>query len=175
MKKKIIIVVAILALLLGLLGILEKRGIINLIHRNSESGLAADSGPTPEQQEAAAKVDADNKKNLVETTKPDTTNQTPGTPSTTTSIDLSARSESNGTVTVFTKLYNISTGNCSLTVTNGNNQKVQSASVVYQPEYSSCAGFSVKTSDLGTGNWSITLSLNSNSQVYNKTISYEVK
>jgi hypothetical protein len=172
MKKKIIITIVVVGLLTGLFGILEKLNITDIIHSGTDT---TDTSLTAEQKQAA-KLDADNKKNLIDTTKPgSTTNNNSGTANSTPSLDLSARSESNGTVTVFTKLYNISNGVCELTATNGSTQKSLSANVIYQPEYSSCAGFSLPINDLGVGTWTIALTVKSNGHSYAKNINYEVK
>jgi hypothetical protein len=90
-------------------------------------------------------------------------------------IDISARQETNNSVTVFTKLYGFSSGNCQLTVTNGVNHQSLSAGIIYQSQFSTCAGFSVPISGLGTGDWNIRLSVNSNGTLHDKSITFGVK
>jgi hypothetical protein len=96
-------------------------------------------------------------------------------PSDDTSISLSARQESNNSVTVVTKLYGYSSGSCQLQVTNGDQTESQSAEVIYQSQYSTCAGFSVPTGKLGAGTWNIKLTTTSEGLVKTKSISFKVQ
>ncbi|HSX27602.1 MAG TPA: hypothetical protein VLG25_02370 [Patescibacteria group bacterium] len=124
---------------------------------------------TTQQIKQQADTDAEKKKQAVENPP------TPNNQNNSSSIVLSARQESNGTVTVFTKLYNVSSGTCSLLVTNGYKQTTQTAEIIYQPEYSTCAGFSVPISKLGAGNWTIKLTVTHSDQTKTNSINYEVK
>lgn len=138
---------------------------------------ASTDGPTPEQQKEMQKVDNDKKKSFAEETKdvdnPGVTIPTPSSPDT---IELSASKTDASTVTVFTKLKNYASGNCELTVTNGTKTHSATAQILYQPEYSSCAGFSVPLSELGTGTWTIKLAATpTGAQAVTKTITLEVK
>jgi hypothetical protein len=169
-KKKLVLSVAgiILALLL-LLVVLEKTRVTDFIKTRPKATDTA-QGPTPEQKQQEATSNADAKKQLIE----DKTSDTP--PSTTPPasshvIELSTRQESNNTVTVFTKLTGYSNGNCSLTVQNGSKSTTQTAAVIYQPEFSSCAGFSVPIDSVGKGTWTLTLTVTSNGSSESKTIS----
>lgn len=91
------------------------------------------------------------------------------------SIEIKAQKESNGTVTIFTKLFNYSAGTCMLSVTKGSNSLSQTAEIIYQREYSSCAGFSVPIKELGEGTWSIKLKTTSSLGELNKNLDFEVK
>lgn len=168
--RKPIFWVIIVVLLLGTtLVVLEKTGATNFF------GAAATSGPTPAEQQQDAEASATKKKALIEDeTKADPYN-TSDPASSNTSIDISAKQESNGTVTVFTKLYGYSTGTCKLDVTNGTKSTSQTAEAMYQPEYASCAGFTVPISSLGNGNWSIKLNVTTGGITKDKTITLEVK
>lgn len=173
-KKPLLVVAALLLLILAAWAV-DRANIIDLPFFSNPSDTidAADSGPTPEEKQAEAEVNADKKQALIdEGIAPEVTDEVPA--STNPSIDLSARQENNGTVTIFTKLYGYSSGNCALTVTNGGQSHSQSATVIYQPEYSTCAGFSVPISQLGSGAWNITLKATDNGASATKTISYEV-
>ncbi len=116
------------------------------------------------------KINSDAKRALVENTKSTPSQSTsksaePTSTSTvedTTSahrIELSSKQESNNTVTVIGKLYGYSDGICSLLATNSGKENSQTAPVIYQAEFSSCAGFSVPVSNLGTGTWNIKLTV----------------
>jgi hypothetical protein len=65
--------------------------------------------------------------------------------------------QSGSSVTVLTKIQGVSGGSCTLFITNGNKTNEQTAQVIYQPEFSSCAGFTVPVSSLGAGMWNITV------------------
>lgn len=158
----------ILALLL-LLVVLEKMRVTDFIKTHPKKTDTA-QGPTPEQKQQEDATSAEAKKQLIE-------NEGSGTPSSATNptnnrvIDLSTKQESNNTVTVFTKLAGYSNGSCSLTVQNGSKSTTQTAAVIYQPEFSSCAGFSVPIDSVGKGSWSLTLTVTSNGTSESKTIS----
>lgn len=77
-------------------------------------------------------------------------------------------------VTVSTKLYGYSDGSCLVEITNGTKQHSETAPIIFQPEYSTCAGFSVKSSKLGAGNWSIKLTAMSKGQSVVKTVTLVV-
>jgi len=150
--------------------VLEKTHVIDFF-----KAPASDSqGPTVEQQKQEIDANAAKKKEAIEN-DPKTDSSSPSAPGPGPSIDLSARQEDNNTVTVFTKLYGYSDGSCELVVTNAGKTSTQTADAMYQPEFSSCAGFSVPVGPLGKGIWSIKLSVISSSATYDKTISLEVK
>lgn len=90
------------------------------------------------------------------------------------SIIMTTEQNDNGTLTVFTKLYGYSDGVCTLTIYNGHSSS-QTANVIFQPEYSTCAGFSVNIAEIGPGPWTMSLSVNSGGQSTTKQISVEIK
>lgn len=170
-NKKILIPLVALVSLALLLTVLEKTHVTDFIKLNPNPTTI--QGPTPEQIKQAAEADANAKRQLIE--NPDSNTATPTqTPATENSVDLTAKQEANNTVTVFTKLSGYSSGTCSLTVTNGEKTTTQTAAVYYQPEYSSCAGFSVPISSLGTGTWSLALTVTANGSSVSKTITAKV-
>lgn len=134
--------------------------------------------PTTTQQKQQSQANAERKKQAIEnTSSPTTTNAqstTTGQPSND-QITLSARQEQNSSVTVFTKITGIGTGTCKLTVTNNSKTTTQSADIIYQPEYSSCAGFSVPIGSVGVGMWNINLAVTANGNTIEKSITQEVK
>ena len=116
-------------------------------------------------EEQKADSDAAAKKQLIEESQKDGSNTPPSDytpPSDPSNIKLSA-TESGGTVTVTSQLYHYSDGTCSLTLTNGSRTANRTADVIYQPEFSTCAGFSVPTSTLGSGSWNVRLTVTSGS------------
>lgn len=64
-------------------------------------------------------------------------------------------------VVITTRLAGYSDGSCALTVTNDGKTNTQNAQVVYAPDFSTCAGFTVPVSSLGKGTWSINLAVTS--------------
>lgn len=114
-------------------------------------------GPTPDQTKEQKKTEADSKKDFIESTKDeDLPGTTPPTPTSVDSIKLSAVQDA-GTVTITSKLTGYSAGLCRLTITNGSSSISENADIIYQPEYSTCAGFNIVKNRLGPGVWNITL------------------
>lgn len=170
-KKQIVLTVTIIALLAIGVFALEKTGVTHFWHKDT---VATGNGPTKEQKAAEDKFNSDAKKEFIEGSGSSQTTTTPN-PTDSSAITLSAQKENNGTVTIFSKLTSVSSGKCQLTVVNGSKQNTQSADVIYQPEFSTCAGFSVPISQLGNGTWQIKLGVNSNGQNIEKNITFEVK
>ena len=168
-KKTLVISFLTFVFIAALFGILIKTGVI---FKTSKKTPVA-SGPTAEQQKESNQAAADEKKQLIEDQKPGT-DTAQGSTDQVKTVDLSAKQETNGNVTVFTTLHGYSSGTCSLKVTNGSKTVNQTASVIYQPEFSSCAGFSVPISSLDKGTWAITLTVTSEGQPKTKSISFEV-
>ena len=163
-------------LILFAVALLVGAGIIYWLKVSSEQS-ASTNGPTPAEQKQMQEVDNSAKKAFAEETK-DTDN--PGvvvpTPTTPDTIELSASKADTATVTVFTKLKNYASGNCELTVTNGARTHSATAQILYQPEYSSCAGFSVPLSELGAGTWTVKLvATPTGGSAVTKTITAEIK
>ncbi len=127
------------------------------------------NSPTEEELRQAAQASLEKKQNTIES--PEST-KTPNPSSE--KISLTAHIENNGTVTVFTKLYEFSGGRCELTVVNGTHSTTQQADIIYQPEFSSCAGFSIPIQTVGEGQWAINLIITTNGQEFTKTINLNV-
>jgi cytoskeletal protein RodZ len=171
-KNLIFVILGILIVVL-LLVFLERSRIRKLFN-SSTSSTTTSNGPTPAQKKAEDAVNADNKLKAVDkgatpqTTNPDTT------PASSQTITLSAKQETNNTVTIYTKLLNISSGTCNLSISNNGASYAKSAAIIYQAEFSSCAGFSVPISGLGAGTWQITLEAVSAGASKSQTISFKV-
>lgn len=124
--------------------------------------LQTEPGKKKQTEAAQQAEDTKNKKDFVENTEkqsPDTT--PPKVPDNPNNISIQAKDEANGTVTILTKLTNYSDGQCSLKISNGTKQYSADVNVIFQPEYSTCAGFSVPKSQLGSGTWDIRLVVSS--------------
>lgn len=156
-KNILLIVGSCLLILLAVVAILEKTHIINLV------GNANISGQKEEQE--ATKTAAENKATYLDQAygkgagikQPTNNNPTPVAPSSLPiTVELNSYQE-NDTITVTTKIQNVSAGTCKLRITNGSREISQEAAIIYQPEFSSCAGFGIAKSSLGNGSWDITL------------------
>lgn len=92
-----------------------------------------------------------------------------------TSQQIELRAETAGqAVTIYTKLAHASSGTCSLRIRNGEREQQQTAAIIYQPEFSSCAGFSIPVVPLGQGQWQIELTVTTDGATLTKTITHKV-
>lgn len=125
---------------------------------------------TPSDDEIKA-IDATKKADYI-----DNQNNTPETPleDNESKVVISSQQESGGSVTIFSRLYGIQSGNCTVRITNGGNQTSQSAEVMYQPEYSTCSGFSIEKGSLGAGKWTIYLEVTSQNSTYSAETTLDV-
>lgn len=92
--------------------------------------------------------------------------------------DLSATIETTPTsVSIITKLGHTASGTCVLEAVNNTNNKSnkQNAQVIYQPEFSSCAGFTIPKESLGSGVWNIKISIKSEGKTLYKTLQHHVQ
>jgi len=169
---KILIAVLVLLAVAGLaLFVLEKTHTTDFI-KQSGSQSPNPVKPTAAQQ---AEADAQSKQQLIDSaTKSDQSS----TPDTTTapapsagSLTISASQSDTMSVVVFTKMQDVPAGTCKLIITNGAATSSQTAGVIYQPQFSSCAGFTVPVSSVGAGNWniSVTVSVDGGKSLTQKT------
>jgi cytoskeletal protein RodZ len=156
---------------IGLVILLIIVGLLLWYNHNNTDKNTTDTTQTAAQK-AEAQTEAQAKKDLIESSNQTTTPPTSNPPAnTSTSITaLSARQEDNGTVTIMTRLTSDTQGSCTLSITNGSRTYSKVVDIIYQPEFSTCAGFSVPINSLGFGNWNIALSSGASS----KSIRYEV-
>ncbi len=151
-QKKTILTVLIIAVAVLLIA-----GVTYAVNPSIFNSKDEQSGPTEEQSEEQKKTESDAKKEFIESTKnEDLPGTNPSTPNSSDSITVSAKQDA-GTVTVTSKLSGYSAGSCRLEIKNGTNSLSENAEIIYQPEYSTCAGFSIVKSRLGAGTWDITL------------------
>ncbi len=158
------VLLALGALLLcgSILVILEKAHVTDFIKAPASS--TDTDGPTKEQQEQLAKADAQAKQTYLDNVaKSDSSNgdtSSTSADSQTSSGTLAVTaSQSSDTVTVLTQMQGVTAGTCKLTITKGGSSTTKSAQVIYQPEFSSCAGFSVPVNPLGAGSWNISVAV----------------
>ncbi len=79
-----------------------------------------------------------------------------------------------GNAVIITKLYGYSDGTCTMSLRKATQTVTRSAPILYQSEYSSCAGFSIPVSELSSGQWTVTLDAQSGSTTTSKQILLEV-
>lgn len=186
MTKQKIVVLSVLASLLivgASLFTLEKLHVTHFFTKSSNQ-LSADEKKAALAQKAAVNNATSSKTTNSSSTGSGTTNSSTAqtstgqstykTPVTNSNITLTADKTSDSSVTIYTQLKDYSDGTCTLTVTNGSQTNTQTAPVMYQPQYATCAGFSVPVGNLGTGTWTITLSVISGGTTIDKTITYVV-
>jgi hypothetical protein len=79
-------------------------------------------------------------------------------------------------INISTKLNGFSgLGNCELKLTRGSSVVTSSAEVIYQSEYSTCAGFSVEKSKLSAGTWSVNLAVKTDTQTFSQTGEFTIE
>lgn len=87
------------------------------------------------------------------------------------SITLSAKTDKD-TVIITTNLSSTPSGSCKLTITGGTTPVTKTAQVIYNPEFSTCAGFSVAKHEVNAPQWTIKLDVSSPDGTQTKTITY---
>lgn len=165
-KNRLVWLATFLLLLALVLFILEKTRVTNFIQTPGSQGV------TPQQTAEQKKSDDARKQDFIEKSPEPTPSPLPQDSD---AITLSA-SQEGSTVNILTKLKDFSSGVCELSISNGTKTHKATADIIYQPEFSSCAGFSVPVSQLGVGSWSIVLNATpTGGSVLTKTTSIEVK
>lgn len=138
---------AALVVLLGVFVVLEKSRVTDLVK------LPHPQDERSRQEVQQKKLNEEKKRDYIENA-PEPTPVNP--PTDNDNITLTANKEAES-VTVLTKLKGFAGGSCKLTVFNGASNFSATAEVIYQPDFSSCAGFSVPIAKVGNGTWTITL------------------
>lgn len=145
-KKAIAYILIIIALLSISLVILEKLRVTDFIKDPFIKHTSRIPELTAEQkiQNNEAKKDfIENQKDVSQDTSQNDKN-----------IEISVVQESDKVV-VSTRLHGISNGICRLNIVSSGKQLSKEAQVLYQPQFSTCAGFTVPVSDIGKGVWEI--------------------
>lgn len=157
-------------------------GILFALEKSHTTDLVADptkktNTPTKQQQKQVQASDSSSKGEFLDNEYSDkvdsSTNNTSDTQPTSTLKTLAIRQGSD--VIIAAQIHGITSGICKLTVSNLGMEHSQTADVVYQPEYSSCAGFSVPVSSVGTGVWNILLTASNNASSATSNSTLEVK
>lgn len=135
--------------------ILEKTHMIDFIKAGQP---VIDSQPTVEELKKQEIANLNEKQQYLE--GHDTANNQS---STTGKLEISAVRGRNNTVTIYSKIYESSATKCLLEISNDSKIYSKEAAVIYQADYSICAGYSVTIDELGIGIWNIKLTTTSSS------------
>ena len=139
--------------------------------RNTTQPTNIVTGPSDAEIQSEKVANAKAKKDLIE--RPSTAENLPNTPAQQ-NVQLTAKQEANGSVTVISKLYGVVYGTCNMTITNAGKSLSQTAIVIYQPEFSSCAGFNVPINNLGGGVWEIRIAISNSNASPESSITLKV-
>lgn len=126
------------------------------------------NGYTKEQAES----DRTKKTTLIESKDSNSNTSSPGNSKT--KISLSSRQEGSNVI-LLTRLDGTGSGRCNLSVVNGTKSYSSNAEVIYQNEYSTCAGFTIPIESLGSGKWMVKLNLDSGGIINSQSLELEVK
>lgn len=168
-KKRIIIVIILITIAVSIGGFIW----YTLATKNGDVSQRSERGPTAAEQELRDKSDATQKQEFLDNEVKQGDSDDPQTPPAPTNDDITLTAKTSGeNVVVTTKLSTVAAGTCTLTVTGGSTPVTQQAKVIYNDEYSSCAGFSVRKDVVNATSWSISLSVDTGSSKLVKSIQY---
>ncbi len=131
------------------------------------------NGSSPATSSQESSLNAATKQKALENNDKPASPSPSSTSASTDSIELSATKGSDGGVTVLTRLHGFSSGTCSLEVTNNSESNTQTAIIIYQKEYSTCAGFTIPVNALSPGDWRIDLKVASSGTTFTKSIIFK--
>jgi cytoskeletal protein RodZ len=171
LQKKYFFLLIIAALVLFIIGLILYR---QYAHSNDTAPSSLQQKITDGTPQNSTKATETQQHAANQTTEKGTTSNSYSTPTSSDSIVLDV-SQNNPNVVITTKLYGYSDGTCTLNISNGSKSATQDAPVMFQAEYSTCAGFSVPVDQLGSGAWTVKLSVTSGGKTLTKEVSYEVK
>lgn len=165
-RNMIVFVILVFIALTTVVLALKGAGITNL--------FLPDNNKTIEQKQENDTNTID-KQNFIEKTTNQGSNGNNPIEHTSEDITLTSSQEADGSVTIMAQLANYSDGTCNLSIINGNDTYSQTAEIIYQPTFSTCAGFNVPSGKIPAGVWQITLTATSKGATNSKTITAEVK
>lgn len=174
-KRFVLAALAATLVILGVVFILEKTRVTNFI--TDPTYKPQQQGPTEAEKKLADSTAAKQKEEAIEAAKQNEQAVPAEVPSDTDTITLEA-TQSGDNVTIHNELkgQGYSSGSCKLVITNGSATTTQTAEIIYQPEYSMCAGFTVPVNAVGAGDWSIRLDVTPlNGQQLTKLATFRAK
>lgn len=165
MKKKLILICLVIVATLVVCGLAWRRSATSPATLKQHE-QAQDYGNRTKQNVANGKAAGDD--------SPASGQSSYSPPTTSDGISL-AVSQSQQQVIVQTKLSGYSDGTCSLKVTNGTQSFEETAQIIYQAQFSTCAGFTIPSAKLPPGHWTFYLDVTSGGTTTSKTTSLEVQ
>lgn len=168
--KKVFLIPSVILVILGVtLILLETTNTVHLFHSTSSR-----QDSKYQSDKKSATVDSGGNPNTLDSKgnpQPNNNDYTP--PKSAENISI-LPSKQGDTVVVSTKLKGYSDGTCNLSVANGARTISQQAQVIYAPDYSTCAGFSIPSAVLGSGVWNISITVDSGGISTNNTTQLRV-
>jgi len=173
-RNLLFVIVTMLLIAVGYLVWSKLEGYWSFTAKNEVPGTL--STVSAEDQKRSNQVDLDKKQEYLKNAKENgATGAVVPIPSSDDTIEISAKKKES-VVLITTSLKGYEAGTCKLHVTNGTHTYDNAADIIYQPEFSTCAGFSVPLSNLGMGSWKIDLVATPyNGSSVTKTLIYEVQ
>lgn len=165
-----LIATAIIILVVAIIAILELTNVTHLFHTSQTRKNALETAKSDNARKKAL-TEQNNQNSSGKATPAPTTYTPPNNPN----DIVIAPTQSGDTVTIMTKLYHYSSGTCALHITNGSHTYDANAQVIFETQFSTCAGFSVPVSKLGTGDWNITLNVSSSNITQTQTATIKVQ
>lgn len=143
--------------------------------KTRDNEQSSSSTPTEAQQKESATSNANEKQQFLdnEAKQKDSTGETPqpSKPPTNQDVDLAARTEGENVI-ITSKITTLQSGTCTLRITGGPTPFSQQAAIIYNPEFSTCAGFSINKQSISASTWTITLEVSNGSVQLEKTIKF---
>ncbi len=158
-NKKKITVIAVIGLLLVGVGVGYWHFVINT-KPNVGSQTQVPTPPTSEQVKLRQQTESSEKQDYIESKDSPAETASPApVPTSPDTISLSTKNTATNEVTIFTELAGYSGGVCKLDITNGTKTYSKTVAIIYQPDVSTCAGYTVPYDSLGSGEWHIRLTV----------------
>jgi cytoskeletal protein RodZ len=165
-KKNVLIASIAVALILLSVGSVFVYVYANFKSQDEKSQIQNEDTPNDSEN----KQELDDKREAIEGKDNNSSSTTPPTQD---SIKVTARQDGDSVI-VSTELTAISSGTCNLAIKNGLKSYSSNVDIVYQSQFSTCAGFSVKKSQLGAGTWDINIDVKTPNASVSKQIGFEV-
>ena len=175
-STKKIVIFSLIALLIAGSGVVAAYYVYNS-NSNSDKPSAnqENSGnDSPEPNKNESNSDSTDKEEFLDNeSNPSNPNTTPSFNSDKVALEIA---QTTTAVNISTKLTNFSgAGTCELKLIKSSSSIVESAEIIYQPEYSTCAGFSINKSRLSAGTWTVNLTVSSEGKSYSQSSEFTIK
>lgn len=167
-KKRLIIILSIVGVLLiggGLYAYIaqpfssDKTDDTSTKNNDKRTDTDDDSDATANSKNSSDEASTSQPRETEKDIQPDYEGSNPNTSASLTGA-INYKSVSGGNLVIRTTINQLLTsGTCTLTLTNGSKTVTRSANIAQNPSSSTCQGFDVPTSELGSGTWSISIAI----------------